>query len=1153
MRRLLVAITAWTLVLCAAATAAKLPVYRDPPSFKGRKSVPAYTVVEPPAPPAVKLSDTGTFPHEVIDDAGTAHIVWAEGRGDQDDAVYYCRLKRGATACDSTAVLVWNKTYGAGDGPSYNIDNTGPRIVQVGNELVVLDKRYPTGSERPNGTAGSSNTLVWTSSDGGTTWSDARLVGTLDMGQLAVVGSDTDAAIVNTANDPLCASGPAAWCIEVYRGGQFGVQGNLATRGNDSYYAGIAVDDTGHLIGVTENLDGTTEIRRWSGLGDMTDPTQWSTSSAPLDQPTIAGGPAGVFMLDYAQRYSEKFEVRRLNVGGDGVVTPGNGTSISEDGFSNLGSIGEDPAGGLHVAWSNDSQDANGGVFLRNSKDGGANFDQPLKLNDGHTNGQFDVQAAADGGGFALYNHTGGILSPGEIYASAFGTQAPTGKPGLGDLAGGEGVANVTCSTVGFGKFQIEATTGCLYRGQGSASNLVVSTGPLTLDGLQIIPDPGTKIVIDPKKLTIETFGAVHVLASNGQTSVELWHGTIKRDLSKAVPGSNLFEFPSNEFKANVLGFDIAADTVVKLGADGVHIPVDLSLPPAFGGFTGHAELVSNDAGLRLDSLHIHIGPVPLGALTIDNVDIAYSAGDDRWTGDGQLTVPAGGSVDAHFVFAKGDFVSASFGYTPNPPITIGPFVYLLNVNGGFSVKPIQISAGARVGAGAAINGVAPVSADGKFTMTFPTSGPADFKLTGNVDVFMFGIGNGFLDFQSDGYAAFGGHTGLDLGPLQVDANMDGFVDAPSGSFGADINGKAGFCLVFDLPIKGDTRICGSASSEAAISNAGFAICARIDPPDPFGGVSGGVEYPWSDFNPAILVNPALLTASLIDHIAIPCHADSYHSPPPRPVGARVAASGQIVSVKSGLPSETIQVDGDGGAPDVTVSGPGGASFTSRQPSKAGYVVKVEGIPAAYVVLSKPRAGDWTVTSNEGSPNITAVKVADGYTPAVVTAKVRRGRIAYRVAHSGHGQRVQFVEKGKFGTHVLGAVTGSHGTLRFKPAEGAGGKRTVVALVQHSAITTGQSIVGSFTQPNPPKPGAVGRLKAKHRTTTLSITWKSAKNAVRYAVLVKGSKGSKVGRLVAAKTKALTLGGMRRDEHFTVTVKALAKSGRAGPAKTAKA
>src|SRR3954470_11518652 len=103
------------LVLAAAASAASLPVYRDPPSFKGRKSVPAFTVVEPPAPPAVKLSDTGKFPHEVVDEAGPAHIVWPEGRRDQADAVYYCRLKRGATACDANAVLVWNKTYGTGD------------------------------------------------------------------------------------------------------------------------------------------------------------------------------------------------------------------------------------------------------------------------------------------------------------------------------------------------------------------------------------------------------------------------------------------------------------------------------------------------------------------------------------------------------------------------------------------------------------------------------------------------------------------------------------------------------------------------------------------------------------------------------------------------------------------------------------------------------------------------------------------------------------------------------------------------------------------------------------------------------------------------------------------------------------------------------
>jgi hypothetical protein len=357
---------------------------------------------------------------------------------------------------------------------------------------------------------------------------------------------------------------------------------------------------------------------------------------------------------------------------------------------------------------------------------------------------------------------------------------------------------------------------------------------------------------------------------------------------------------------------------------------------------------------------------------------------------------------------------------------------------------------------------------------------------------------------------------------------------------------------VFDIPAAGEQRICGYAKSEAAISNAGLAVCGRIDPPDPIGGISGGVEFPWSDFNPLMLVNPTVFLAVLADHVRIPCHASDYRSPPPRPIGARASAAGQIVAVKGGLPSETIQVIGDGGPPKVTATGPGGVSFSSGQPTANGFVTTVEGVPSAYVVLNKPRAGDYTITANEGSPGIAEVKVADGYAAASVKATVKRGSIAYRVKNGGSGQQVVFAEKGKVGTRMIGAAKGSRGRLRFKPAAGPGGKRTVVAMIQRGGFTTDTVTVGSFTAPNPPKPGKVGRLKAKHAGTVLTVTWARAKNAARYSVTVRGSKGSRAARLVGSKTRKLRLSGMRRDEKFTVTVRALSKAMRAGAPRSAK-
>ena len=147
-------------------------VYNDPLSYDGVKKTPKTD--PPPLPPAAVLSDTGDNPDLLVDEAGTAHIVWNEGNGDAADTAVYCRLPRTATTCETTTTLSWDKTYGAGDGPQFNIDNGGPRIVRIERtSWSIFSKRYPTVSQKPDG-ASSSTVVAWSSSDGGTTWSEQR-------------------------------------------------------------------------------------------------------------------------------------------------------------------------------------------------------------------------------------------------------------------------------------------------------------------------------------------------------------------------------------------------------------------------------------------------------------------------------------------------------------------------------------------------------------------------------------------------------------------------------------------------------------------------------------------------------------------------------------------------------------------------------------------------------------------------------------------------------------------------------------------------------------------------------------------------------------------------------------------------------------------
>jgi hypothetical protein len=1159
--------TTLTVLLAGAAVAlpapvSAAPVYRDPPSYGGIKKPPKTKA--PPLPPSVSLAPSGTFPDVLLDEAGTAHVVWNDGRGDDSDATVYCRLKRGATACDGGAkVLTWDKGYGEGDGPQFNTDNDGPRIVRVGDQLVILSKRYPTIADKPDG-ASSSTTIEWVSSDGGTIWDGPGIVGKYNLGQQVVVPGDDTPSILNLAYDPLCNADPVGsseMCLEAYRSGEYASgAGNLATGTDQNYNATLALDHQ-TPIAAFEDLAFNTYLRRYKGSGAYDDPANWSQpTTLKADEPWLAGGPAGAYLLSRPAA-GGPFDIRGLAAGGDGKVVTGAATRITgKDEDEVFGRLAQDSAGHLLAAWERRGGSATG-VYLRSGSGGAATsagngrvhaaaaptLGTAQRLITGADNGQINLAAAPDGGGFTVLNHTGGVNSPGQIVAAGFGTQAPTGNLGLGAIRGGEG--NVACQKVKFGTFTIDSSGPCFLHGTGAKAREVVTSAEVNLNGLRIVPDVGSKLVIDPKTLSLNTIGSVRVIVSSPVTGdVVLFHGEIKRDLSAVLPGTSLFKFPSQLFKANVLGFGVSADIDVKLEKDGVHIPVDLKLPPAFGGFTGHADLrADKQAGLHLDSLHIHLGPIPLGALTINAIDLDYTGAGDIWDGKGAITVPAGGRLDAEAEFDMGDFKRATLGFTPTKPVPIGPFVYLLRIGGGFEVDPIHINANAKVGAGAAVDGKSPVDVNGDFDMIFPKSGPWTFKMSGTASVLTFGLANAFLRFQTDGYADFGGHTGLSLGPLSVNADANGFVDGTTGDFGAQLKGTVSLCL----KISG-FKLCGDAQADTALSNRGFAACAGFNPPDPIGHVSGGIEFPWKDFSAADIFSPIALTANIIRHISIPCSTAGYAVAPPRAKLHAAQAGASAVGVPGGLPTATLLVEGDGGAPDVTVTGPGGVNVSEAAPSAAGFVTTVDGVDAAYVVLNKPAAGDYTVTPNDGSAAVKSVMVGQGYRQATVKAKLggrgRKRSIAYTIANLGSGQSVEFAESGSFGTRMLGTATKAKGTLKIKPAAVRGGKRTVIAIVQHDGVEKARSRVGTYTAPAPPGPGRVRGLRAKRKGNTLQVSWRRVAGAKRYAVRLRGGRGTQLATLTAR--KRATFAHVRRDEKLRVSVQAIGPAMRTGKART---
>jgi hypothetical protein len=148
----------------------------------------------------------------------------------------------------------------------------------------------------------------------------------------------------------------------------------------------------------------------------------------------------------------------------------------------------------------------------------------------------------------------------------------------------------------------------------------------------------------------------------------------------------------------------------------------------------------------------------------------------------------------------------------------------------------------------------------------------------------------------------------------------------------------------------------------------------------------------------------------------------------------------------------------------------------------------------------------------------------------------------------GHGQSVAFQERGRFGTHVLGTAKGARGTLRFRPADAAGGRRTVEALIRRDGIVTDVVRVGSYVAPDPERPGRVRRLRGQRRGNSLVVRWAATRGAARYAVTVTGARGTRLGAVAGRRGRSATFGAVRADERVTVRVRALSAKGRQGPA-----
>ena len=722
-----------------------------------------------------------------------------------------------------------------------------------------------------------------------------------------------------------------------------------------------------------------------------------------------------------------------------------------------------------------------------------------------------------------------------KILVSAFGSGAPTGRPGLGAAAGGApplapDVA-VACQKVSFGAVQAELQDGCFLG--ATAGRAKVSTGPLRLNGLEIIPDAGVQVIVDPVRRTIRSTGNVRVLLrAPGVPDITLFRGSIQIDASGKGVGESLIKWGEGLFKPNLLGFGLSGDIDVRLTNGGVRIPVSVQLPKAFGNVRGAAELVAdNRRGLVVDSLDFSADGVPLGPVMLRRLQVQYRAtggtavGDclkpatsgasslpNEWAGVFELELPppqTGPAVCGSIRFGDGAFRAATFSIRlPYPGIVLFPGVSLTTLGGGLSLTPAEISA-------AATFGIIPAGSGGLVTLNARIDVRIDdpFIIRGAADVSTAGveIGSGSFDplqrrlrphrpqrrSQDRPGQRAGGHRRLRRRAARGVSSVAG-----------------GRCASPTSARRAPRRWCPRRASRPACRSSRARRRLRV-----------GLAADRRGQDLALLLLRERLRGG-------DARAAAFEDAVPE-AGATVAA---------GVPDVTFRVAGEGGVPAVDLIGPSGAPVapTATVADPAGIL---------YLGVTGPPAGTWTVRARAGSPLIAEVTTSSSVPPPkVAQARVtgaRRARVLRYRATIGEGQAITFVERGRAGTRVLGAAKAGSGRLGFVPAPGPGGRREIVALLTQNGLVVQEVTVTRYAAPPPPRLGRATGLRLRRSGARAVATWRpgSAAAAQRFEALIAG--GQRVTKLLGPGARRAVIPGVN-GRRVSVSVIALARDGHSG-------
>jgi hypothetical protein len=532
-----------------------------------------------------------------------------------------------------------------------------------------------------------------------------------------------------------------------------------------------------------------------------------------------------------------------------------------------------------------------------------------------------------------------------------------------------------------------------------------------------------------------------------------------------------------------------------------------------------------NDNGPAWDGLEVKLDDVPVPGLMLEDVFFKYRNASS-WAGGLKVTLPflTRYSFEGAFGIKQEDFDYLRFG-VGNLNIQVLPGIYLQRIAAEVRRNPWGLRGQAGFTGGPEIQDKKALSIDGIFTALLDD--PMVFQLEGKAKIAdKWELGEAFLRYSTDGLFELGGKAVWNLQIGYVNGQIAGWV---SGRDAFNFEGSVEGCLSIDFwpdPCAGGRLLA---------SNIGIAACLQLY------SLGAGIGYYWGgefdaftgcDLGPWRAIQSSAVAAAELRRFELP----------------------------AGLPSAAFAIDGLGASPSVTVTGPRGESI-SVSPEQAfaqqGDVTALMGEnDTTYVLVRHPSPGIWAVSVPDGSPvPVRSVRQSRGlprpHVRARVTGKGRRRTLHWRL-RAIPGQRVRFAELGRDVASLIATTRARRGAVRFRPALGPGGRRRIVALVEHAGLPRTNLNAGSYIAPPRPRPGKPRRLRITRRGKSLRVSWRPRRPGFRHAVYVRVRDGRGLLEVVPPRRRSVVIRGVAPRYGALAKVQGLTAANGKGPAAKAR-